>query len=183
MLFKYLPIRRFRDYRTVTGNLVRYSCIIIANMSDLPMKIYAFDETIHVQMARLTTIRENDPELAKKMIAKGESLVEYSKSGSLRKLSIFTSVTEKQDILYYYVVQSFKECLKNGHFMMTDHLLDHGFPLCDPTIPPVLIAVIPELEDYQGVNIVSYLGTKGYDMNLQVRSHHGMSTGLWMNMT
>lgn len=156
-------------YVNYIGQLAVFLFQSVKLMTETHSLKYAFKESIDLQMQRLSALRDSDPVKATKLIEKGECLVEYCRQGQLRKLVIFTNVTENEDIIYFYVLKAVEVSLLCNHVMITDYFISNGFPIRDRSLPPLLANCLLQLtDDYLGETIVNFLAFKGYDLNIQV---------------
>lgn len=130
--------------------------------------LYSFHESITDQMSRVNELRSSDPTESRLILETGETLVQYAEMGSYRKLCCFTASTNQNHLLYYHIFTAFKICLMKGHLMMADHMIQNGLPIKATSMPQVLIQCLLEASDTTGVNIATFLASKGYDINMQV---------------
>jgi hypothetical protein len=129
--------------------------------------------TLYHEMETFKKLMEENPDQGKEYLSIGETIVNTAQNGSMRKFcSIISSFSQSKAIpLLYFSVKAFSAALKSQHFMICTFLLDHGFPLNNPTatIPHFLNLLLQdeELSDIDLVSIIHFLHHCHFDLNQQ----------------
>ena len=125
--------------------------------------------SIDSEINRYKLLVKNDIEKSKYMYKIGEQLILLASKGEYTHFIRFTSTLEKEDVLIYFVAKALMLSLVEGHLMISNYILDNGYPISVTTgLPNILNDCLKELLDYQCVSIVSLLITKGFNVNHQV---------------
>jgi hypothetical protein len=130
-------------------------------------KKFEFVGSIDSQMQAFTALRESNPEKAKLIFENGAKLVEHAKAGEFRKIRLIVDSLEEGDFLVYFVSQMMLASLLGGHLMITQFIIDQGYPISNHHIPNSLHQCLELTEDGNGAAVVEFLSAKKFDINLQ----------------
>lgn len=133
-------------------------------------KIFSLSETVDQQMNRFAVLREQNPVKAKEIFNIGEKLVSFSSQGSYSKFKTLVRNTEPSDILWYFCVKAFKEALLHNHLLVSDYMVENGFPILNKDFPLVLNECLYQVDDFHGAGLVNFFVSKGYDINAQAKT-------------
>jgi len=127
------------------------------------------NDSLEAQFKRFATLRRNEPERCKKIYEDGEALVSCASKGQLSKLRGILDSLDKDDILIYHIHKMFVESLVHGYFMVSDYILDHGYPYRSLGVPPALHeCLLFAAEDARAQEITEFLCVKKrFDINFQ----------------
>lgn len=122
------------------------------------------------ELELIESMRSNDPDAVKKIFERGESLIQMSKFGELRKIrKIIDSLEIGEFIPLHYVFKMVVESLCSGHLILAGYIIDSGYPVKSFNIPSALHTCLELVDDDMGALIVNFLSTKKFDMSMQVR--------------
>jgi hypothetical protein len=130
-------------------------------------KKFEFVGSIDSQMKAFSILRESDPVKAKMVFENGTKLVEHAKAGEFRKIRIIVDSCEEGDFLMYFVSQMMLGSLLGGHLMITQFIIDQGYPISNYHIPNSLHQCLEITEDSNGANVVEFMSAKKFDINRQ----------------
>lgn len=128
---------------------------------------FEFVGSIDQQMKAFASLRESNPDKAKLMFENGTKLVDHSKAGEFRKIRMIVDNCEEGDFLVYFVSQMMLQSLLGGHLMITQYIIDQGYPISNHHIPNSLHQCLELTEDANGAAVVEFLCAKKYDINRQ----------------
>ena len=134
----------------------------------MPMKMGKFmmKRNVQRQLRDFAGLRATDPVKARQIHDRGEALIVLAQQGKFMKLRDFINTVQEDELLTYYVVRAYKAALLGGHLMVASLLIDEGYPFSKASVPAVLLEVMAELDDEKCYDIVEFLLSKGYDVNL-----------------
>lgn len=136
--------------------------------SEATTKKFEFVGSIDSQMQAFTTLRQSNPEKARMVFESGTKLVEHAKAGEFRKIRMIVDSCEGvDDFLVYFVSQMMLESLLGGHLMITQYIIDQGYPISNYHIPNALHQCLELTEDGNGALVVEFLSAKKFDLNRQ----------------
>ena len=128
---------------------------------------FEFVGTIDTQMKSFAELRSTNPDKAKAIFENGMKLVEHAKAGEFRKFRMIVDNGEEGDFLVYFVSQMMLASLVSGHLMITQYIIDQGYPINNYHIPSSLHQCLELTEDANGVAVVEFLSAKKIDVNRQ----------------
>lgn len=134
--------------------------------------------SIDTEIKRYKLLVKNDIDKSKNMYKIGEQIILLASKGEYTQFIRFTSTLDKEDILIYFVAKALMLSLVEGHLMISNYILDNGYPITITTgLPNIMHDCLKELLDYQCVSIVSLLISKGFNVNQQVfiNIHHSIN--------
>jgi hypothetical protein len=129
--------------------------------------ILAIANERHTQMHAFAAMRESDPERARLIFSNGVKVVEHTKAGEFRKIRLIVDSCDEGDCLMYFVSKMMLDSLLGGHLMITQFIIDQGYPISNYHIPNALHECLELTEDGNGANVVEFLSAKKFDLNRQ----------------
>lgn len=130
-------------------------------------KKFEFVGSIDSQMQAFATLRESNPEKARLVFENGTKLVEHAKAGEFRKIRMIVDSCDEGDFLVYFVSQMMLGSLLGGHLMITQFIIEQGYPIGNYHIPNALHQCLELTEDGNGALVVEFLSAKKFDINRQ----------------
>ena len=127
-------------------------------------------DSLEDQFKRFATLRRKEPEKCKKIFDDGEALVTCASRGQLSKLRAMLGVLEQEDILIYHTHRMFMESLLQSHFMVSEYILENGYPFRSLSVPSALHECLSSsvVEDSRAEQIACFLCEKhNFDVNFQ----------------
>ena len=128
------------------------------------------NDSLEDQFRRFATMRRKEPEKCKKIFDDGEAMVTCASRGQLSKLRVMIGAMEQEDILIYHTHKMFVESLLHSHFMVSEYILENGYPFRSLSVPPALHECLSSsvVEDSRAEQIACFLCEKhNFDVNFQ----------------
>lgn len=138
-----------------------------ANAATNVSKKFEFVGTIESQLHTFSKLRESDPERARIIFENGNKLVEHARAGEYRKIKKIVQEFNDGEFLMYSISQMMLASLLEGHLMITQFILDQGYPINNCHIPNALFDCLLETSDSNGATVVDFLSAKLFDINRQ----------------
>ncbi|KAJ1439385.1 hypothetical protein B484DRAFT_323561 [Ochromonadaceae sp. CCMP2298] len=130
--------------------------------------VFSVNGSIDNELRRFKELAKDEPERSKQIYANGEKLITLAATGEYAQFKRFASSVEKADLMTYFTAKALMASLVGGHLMLSNFILDNGYPLhLEKGVPNLLHDCLRELSDYECVSIVALLASKGIDVNKQ----------------
>ena len=125
--------------------------------------------SIEFQMDKIENLRTTDSSKFIAVFQIGDELIEYSKTGELRKFIRLFQELDDIGLYFYFIVKAFMSAISHGNLMIASYIIDQGYPINSLTLPNPVVTSLTELDDLSAVSVVEFLIChQKMDINYQV---------------
>ncbi len=125
-------------------------------------------DSLEKQLKRFSSLRYKQPEEAKLIYDTGEILVALASDGKYGKFRSTVESTEALEILLFHINKMFIQSLIGGYLMISNYIMQCGYPFRSLSLPPALHACLSLVDDdARSKEIIEFLVRKGFDINHQ----------------
>jgi len=105
-------------------------------------KPFVLEETLEAQMERFGRVRALDAQSHIKIMHRGTMMVELAKRGDQDSFNKLVLQCKKEELPYWFIIQSFREACLNFQANMIIYLTTRGLDLQQPPLRPMLIDLL-----------------------------------------
>lgn len=126
------------------------------------------NDSLEKQLKRFICLRHNQPKEAKLIFETGEMLVALASDGKYGKFRSTVESTKAKEILLFHTNKMFVKSLVGGYLMISNYIIQCGYPFRSFSLPPALHECLSLVEDdLHCKEITEFLLKKGFDINHQ----------------
>ena len=130
--------------------------------------VHFSNDTLEKQLKHFATLRHTEPMKAKTIYETGEMLVTMASEGMYGKFRSAIESAGASEILLFHINKMFLNSLLGGYFMISNYIIECGYPFCSFSLPPALHECLSSAnDDSRCKEIAEFLIEKGFDVNHQ----------------